>query len=124
MVRRIKGFAKEFLGSMPGDMLHWAHKAEESLKVFFSPGVLFEALNFRYVGPIQGHRIDVLVETFENVREMIANGEGPILVHAITAKGHGYAPAQADPFKYHGVGTFDVESGRDGRESATNIALA
>ena len=50
-------------------------KAEESLKVFFSPGLLFEALNFRYVGPIQGHRIDVLLETFENVKEMVANGE-------------------------------------------------
>jgi 1-deoxy-D-xylulose-5-phosphate synthase len=112
MVRRIKGFVKEFLGSMPGDMLHWAHKAEESIKAFFSPGVIFEALSFRYVGPIQGHKLDVLVETFQNVRRMVENGEGPVLVHAITAKGHGYAPAQADPFKYHGVGAFDVESGR------------
>jgi 1-deoxy-D-xylulose-5-phosphate synthase len=96
---------------MPGDMLHWARKAEESLKVFFSPGLLFEALGFRYVGPIQGHRMDVVLETFENVRQMVANGDGPILVHAITAKGYGYGPAQADPFKYHGVGKFDVESG-------------
>jgi len=112
MVRRIKGFVKDFLGSLPGDMLHWAHKAEESIKVFFSPGVIFEALSFRYVGPIQGHKLDVLVETFENVRGMVENGEGPVLVHAITAKGHGYAPAQADPFKYHGVGAFEVASGR------------
>jgi 1-deoxy-D-xylulose-5-phosphate synthase len=112
MVRRMKGWAKDFLGSMPGDMLHWAHKAEESIKAFFSPGVIFEALSFRYVGPIQGHKLDVLVETFQNVRRMVENGEGPVLVHAITAKGHGYAPAQADPFKYHGVGAFDVESGR------------
>jgi 1-deoxy-D-xylulose-5-phosphate synthase len=111
MVRRMKGWAKEFLGSMPGDMRYWAHKAEESLKVFFSPGVLFEALNFKYVGPIQGHRVDVLLETFANVKEMLANGEGPILVHAITAKGYGYEPAQQDPFKYHGVGAFDVASG-------------
>ena len=112
MVRRMKGWAKEFLGGMPGDMLHWARKAEESLKVFFSPGLLFEALNFRYVGPIQGHRMDVLLETFENVKEMVANGSGPILVHALTEKGHGYAPAQADPLKYHGVTRFDVASGR------------
>jgi 1-deoxy-D-xylulose-5-phosphate synthase len=111
MVRRLKGWAKEFLGSMPGDMGYWAHKAEESLKVFFSPGLLFEALNFKYVGPIQGHRVDVLLETFANVKKMLANGEGPILVHAITAKGYGYEPAQQDPFKYHGVGAFDVESG-------------
>jgi 1-deoxy-D-xylulose-5-phosphate synthase len=112
MVRRMKGWAKEFLGSLPGDMIHWAQKAEESLKVFFSPGLLFEALGFKYVGPIQGHRVDVLLETFDNVRAMLANGDGPILVHAITAKGYGYEPAQQDPFKYHGVGKFDVESGK------------
>jgi 1-deoxy-D-xylulose-5-phosphate synthase len=111
MVRRMKGWAKDFLGSMPGDMLHWASKAEESLKVFFSPGILFEALNFKYVGPIQGHRVDVLLETFANVKTMLRNGEGPIIVHAITAKGYGYEPAQQDPFKYHGVGAFDAKSG-------------
>ena len=65
-------------------MLHWARKAEESLKVFFSPGLLFEALNFKYVGPIQGHRLDVVLETFENVKEMLASGSGPVLVHALT----------------------------------------
>ena len=112
MVRRMKGWAKELLDSLPGDMLHWAHKAEESVKVFFSPGVLFEALSFKYVGPIQGNRIEPLLETFANVKQMLANGEGPILVHALTAKGFGYEPAQQDPFKYHGVGAFEVESGR------------
>ena len=111
MMRRMKGWAREFLGGMPGDMLHWARKAEESLKVFFSPGLLFEALNFRYVGPIQGHRMDVVLETFLNVREMVANGRGPVLVHALTEKGHGYAPAAADPLKYHGVSKFDIASG-------------
>jgi 1-deoxy-D-xylulose-5-phosphate synthase len=111
MVRRMKGWAKEFLTSMPGDMLHWAQKAEESLKVFFSPGLLFEALNFKYVGPVQGHRMDVLLETFANVKQMIDAGDGPILVHALTAKGYGYQPAQQDPFRYHGVGAFDVDSG-------------
>jgi 1-deoxy-D-xylulose-5-phosphate synthase len=112
MVRRMKGWAKEFLGSMPGDMLHWAHKAEESLKVFFSPGLLFEALNFKYVGPVQGHRVDVLLETFENVKEMVANGDGPVLVHALTAKGYGYEPAERDPLTYHGVTAFEVTSGK------------
>ncbi len=112
MVRRMKGWAKEFLTSLPGDMLHWAQKAEESLKVFFSPGLLFEALGFKYVGPIQAHRMDVVLETFENVKAMLAAGDGPILVHALTAKGYGYQPAQNDPFKYHGVGAFDIESGK------------
>jgi 1-deoxy-D-xylulose-5-phosphate synthase len=112
LVRRMKSFAREFLQSLPGDMLHWAHKAEESLKVFFSPGMLFEALSFRYVGPIQGNDLDGLLETFANVRQMIVSGEGPILVHALTAKGYGYEPAQQDPYRYHGVGAFEVESGR------------
>jgi 1-deoxy-D-xylulose-5-phosphate synthase len=111
MVRRMKHWARDFLGSLPGDMVHWARKAEESLKVFFSPGLLFEALNFKYVGPIQGHRMDVVLETFENVKEMLESGDGPILVHAITEKGHGYDPAERDPLKYHGVTTFDVDSG-------------
>ena len=107
-----RSWAKEFLGSLPGDMVHWAQKAEESLKVFFSPGLLFEALNFKYVGPVQGHRVEVLLETFENVKKMVRKGDGPVLVHALTAKGYGYEPAQRDPFKYHGVGAFEVESGR------------
>ncbi len=111
MVRRMKHWAKDFLGSLPGDMVHWARKAEESMKVFFSPGLLFEALNFRYVGPIQGHRMDVVLETLENVKEMMEAGDGPILVHAMTAKGYGYEPAERDPNKYHGVSKFDVESG-------------
>ena len=112
MVRRMKALAKDVLASLPGDMVRWAHKAEESLKVFFSPGLLFEALNFRYVGPIQGNRLDVVLETFTNVREMIRSGEGPILVHAVTSKGFGYEAAEQDPVKYHGVGAFDPASGR------------
>jgi len=111
MVRRMKHWARDFLGSMPGDMVHWARKAEESLKVFFSPGLLFEALSFKYVGPIQGHRMDVVLETFENVKEMLEAGDGPILVHAMTEKGHGYDFAERDPLKYHGVTTFNVDSG-------------
>jgi 1-deoxy-D-xylulose-5-phosphate synthase len=111
LARRVKGWVKDFLDSLPGDMLRWAQKTEESLKVFFSPGLFFEALGFKYVGPIQGHRMEVLLETFENVARMVEQGDGPILVHALTNKGHGYEPAQSDPFRYHGVGSFDVESG-------------
>jgi len=111
MVRRVKGWGREFLRTLPADALHWAQKAEESLKVFFSPGLVFEALGFRYIGPVQGHRVDVLLETFANVRTMIGNGEGPVLVHAVTSKGYGYEPAEKDPFRYHGVGAFEVETG-------------
>ncbi|MEN8183237.1 MAG: 1-deoxy-D-xylulose-5-phosphate synthase [Myxococcota bacterium] len=112
MARRMKGWAKDFLGQLPGDMVHWAQKAEESLKVFFSPGLLFEALSFKYVGPVQGHRVEVLLETFENVKRMLENGDGPVLVHAITSKGFGYGPSEQDPVTYHGVTPFEVESGR------------
>ena len=110
-VRRIKGWAKDFLRQLPADAYHWAQKTEESLKVFFSPGLLFEALGFRYVGPVQGHRMEVLLETFENVKQMLAAGDGPVLVHAATQKGHGYEPAEQDPFRYHGVGRFEVATG-------------
>ena len=112
MVRRVKGWAKELISTLPGDALHWARKAEESVKVFLSAGTFFETLNFQYVGPIQGNRIDDVLETLENVKEMVRNGEGPILVHAITAKGYGYEAAEQDPVKYHGVGAFDVGSGQ------------
>ncbi len=110
-VRRAKGWAKDFLRNFPGDLTHWAHKIEESVKVLFTPGMLFEAFNFRYVGPVEGNQIGVLLETFDNVKQMLANGEGPILVHAVTQKGYGYEPAQRDPLKYHGVTKFDVASG-------------
>ena len=109
MVRRMKGWAKEFLGSLPGDMLHWAQKAEESLKVFFSPGLLFEALASSTSGPIQGHRIDVLLETFENVKQMLANGDGPILVHALTAKGTATSRRSRIPSSTTASAPFDVD---------------
>ena len=113
MVRRLKSCAKEFLTSLPGDMVDWAQKAEESLKVFISPSLLFEALGFRYVGPIQRppHRRACSRRSTTCAR-CCARGDGPILVHAITAKGYGYEPAEADPFKYHGV---DAVRGRVGQ---------
>jgi len=111
LVRRLKGIAKDVLATLPGDMVEWAHKAEESFKAFISPSLLFEALGFRYLGPIRGNSIDEVIETLENARRMLDGGEGPILIHASTAKGYGYAPAEADPFKYHGVTPFEIESG-------------
>ncbi len=111
LTRRLKHYVRDVLGAFPGDMVHWAHKAEESFKAFISPSLLFEALGFRYLGPIQGNSIDEVLETLGNARRMLADGEGPVLLHAITAKGFGYGPAEADPFRYHGVTPFEVESG-------------
>ena len=91
---------------MRDGLFYYASLSSQGLSMWSSA----DCRSFRYVGPIQGHRVDLLLETFDNVKQMIANGEGPILVHAITAKGYGYEPAQQDPFKYHGVGAFEVES--------------
>jgi 1-deoxy-D-xylulose-5-phosphate synthase len=99
-----------FLKSIPGvgeNILNFVRKSEDSFITFFTPGMLFEALRFRYTGPIQGHRLDRLIETFENIR----NIGGPILVHVVTVKGKGYPPAEKDPAHYHGVGSFEISTG-------------
>jgi len=88
-------------------MLRMAKRAEESMKGLFVPGLLFEEMGFRYIGPIDGHRLDHLVTTFENVKRL----SGPLLVHVITKKGKGYEPAERDPIAFHGVTAFDPATG-------------
>lgn len=90
------------------DILQFARRAENSLKGFLTPGALFEALGFDYLGPLDGHDLGQLVEVFKNINEL----EGPLLVHVMTTKGKGYKPAEATPAKYHGVGAFDVATGK------------
>ncbi|HEY5999532.1 MAG TPA: 1-deoxy-D-xylulose-5-phosphate synthase, partial [bacterium] len=85
-----------------------AKRVEESVKALIVPGLLFEELGFRYVGPIPGHDVRNLVETFRNVREEFRK---PVLVHVITRKGKGFPPAERDPARYHGVGPFDPATG-------------
>jgi 1-deoxy-D-xylulose-5-phosphate synthase len=85
-----------------------AKKSEELTKGFIVPGLLFEELGFTYVGPIPGHDLEALIGTFQN----LSNLEGPMLVHVVTAKGRGYAPAEANPEFFHGVGTFDPATGK------------
>jgi 1-deoxy-D-xylulose-5-phosphate synthase len=111
LVNRFRGDMKAFLRTLPGiggSFYRWAKHAEESFKGFLTPGMLFEELGFKYVGPIEGHRLDHLIETFKNVRDL----EGPILVHVITKKGKGYRPAEAEPARFHGVGAFDPRKGK------------
>ena len=86
-----------------------AKKAEEYLRGFAMGGTLFEELGFYYVGPIDGHDLDVLLPVLENVKAM---EHGPILVHVVTQKGKGYAPAESAADKYHGVSKFDVVTGK------------
>ena len=101
---------KNFLRKLPGiggSALKWAKYAEESFKGFFLPGLLFEELGFKYVGPLPGHTIDSLIENFRNIKQL----RGPILVHVLTTKGKGYEPAEKDPVTFHGVGPFQPETG-------------
>ena len=89
-------------------MLKVAKQSEEFLKGLLVPGLLFEELGFRYIGPISGHRFDHLLENLQNVKNL----HGPILIHVLTNKGKGYAPAEENPITFHGTGPFDVKTGR------------
>ncbi|MDP8257751.1 MAG: 1-deoxy-D-xylulose-5-phosphate synthase [Candidatus Alcyoniella australis] len=104
--RRLKAMLKN-IPAIGDDVFHISKKLEDSFKGFMTPGLLFEALGFEYFGPIDGHNTHDLIETFRNVRHL----DNPVLVHAVTRKGKGYAPAEADPARYHGIGPFDPANG-------------
>jgi 1-deoxy-D-xylulose-5-phosphate synthase len=108
---RFRNEIKNFLESLPPrigkKLLHFAKHAEESLKGLLIPGLLFEELGLQYIGPIDGHRMDYLIETFQNIKKL----RGPILVHVITQKGKGYRPAETNPDRFHGVPPFVIETG-------------
>jgi 1-deoxy-D-xylulose-5-phosphate synthase len=101
--------AQKLARAMPEPMHRWARKAEEYTRGWVTGGTLFEELGFYYVGPVDGHNVEALVEVLENVRDA---EEGPILVHAVTKKGKGYGPAENAADKYHGVVKFDIVSGK------------
>lgn len=106
----LKKRVEQLLGALPGigdDLLTLAKKSEDAMKAFFTPGMLFEALKFTYLGPVNGHRLDHLIETLKNVKNL----DGPVLVHVITKKGKGYPPAENDPTGFHGLGKFDPDTG-------------
>lgn len=108
--RDLKKEMQSLLKAIPAigtNILHFARKAENSLKGFLTPGSLFEALGFDYVGPINGHDLPQLIEVLRNCQTV----EGPILIHVMTKKGKGYLPAEKDPDIFHGIGPFDIESG-------------
>ncbi|MFH1134615.1 MAG: 1-deoxy-D-xylulose-5-phosphate synthase [Pseudomonadota bacterium] len=106
----LKQEIKEFLRSVPGvgeSVIKLVQRSEGSFRGFLSPSYLFEAFKFEYIGPIRGHRYDRLLEALSNSK----NVEGPVLVHVLTTKGKGYAPAEKNPVHYHGVGAFQIETG-------------
>ncbi len=111
--KRFVSFRRElenFIRSLPGvgeNIMNLVRKSEDSFITFFTPGMMFEAFKFKYIGPIRGHRLEFLIETFGNTLHL----EGPILVHVLTVKGKGYEPAEKDPAHYHAVGAFDIPTG-------------
>ncbi|HKT15201.1 MAG TPA: 1-deoxy-D-xylulose-5-phosphate synthase [Allosphingosinicella sp.] len=104
----VRHLAQRFARKLPDSLHRFARKIEEFARGLATGGTLFEELGFYYVGPVDGHNVEWLVEILENVRDA---GDGPMLVHVVTKKGKGYAPAEAAADKYHGVQKFDVISG-------------
>ena len=104
----LRDIAKRLAKKLPRPLADAARKTDEYARGMTMGGTLFEELGFYYVGPIDGHNLDHLIPILENVRDA---AQGPILVHVVTKKGHGYAPAEAAADKYHGVQKFDVVTG-------------
>ncbi len=118
-IRSLRDHVEERLKSLSSvgeNILSVLRKSEESIKGFFTPGMLFEALKFSYVGPIPGHDLGDLIETLQNVRD---NSHGPVLIHVLTTKGKGYLPAETNPGNYHGVGPFSLETGKTAPSSGS-----
>jgi 1-deoxy-D-xylulose-5-phosphate synthase len=111
VMTKIKSEIDELLLAIPGigkDISRYAHKVDEAIKGVFIPGRLFEDLGFRYVGPVDGHDIDSLVETFEAIRDL----KGPTLLHVVTRKGKGYELAEEKADVWHGAKPFDIATGQ------------
>ncbi len=107
---RIKKEVDQVLLSIPGigeDISHYAHRLDDTIKGIFIPGRLFEDLGLRYVGPVDGHDTQALIETFENIKDL----SGPTLMHVITRKGKGYKVAEEKADIWHGAKPFDIEKG-------------
>ena len=99
-----------FLKSLPkigDDIYQFAKRTEESFKTFVTPGMLFEAFNFEYFGPIDGHNLDHLIDILNNIKYL----KEPVLLHITTRKGKGYLPAEKNPVYFHGCGSFDIDTG-------------
>ncbi|MRR49500.1 MAG: 1-deoxy-D-xylulose-5-phosphate synthase [Rhodocyclaceae bacterium] len=99
--------AGEKMLSVVPSMLELAKRAEEHVKGMFVPGTMFEEFGFNYIGPIDGHDLDSLIPTLQNLKQL----KGPLFLHVVTRKGQGYKLAEDDPILYHGVSKFDARNG-------------
>src|SRR5262252_3954736 len=111
----LRHIAKEVARHFPGRLEDAARRAEEYARGLITGGTLFEELGFYYVGPIDGHNIDHLLPVLKNVRD--SNEPGPVLVHAVTEKGHGYLSAEQAEDKWHSVAKFDVVTGTQAKST-------
>lgn len=115
LFQKFKKDTRAFLEGIPrlGDRAaKMAQKTEEMLKGLFLPGVLFEELGFNYVGPIDGHNVELLIETLKRIRSC----SSPVLIHVITKKGKGYEFSEKNPSHFHGIGPFKLETGLPAKE--------
>ncbi|MEQ1488096.1 MAG: 1-deoxy-D-xylulose-5-phosphate synthase [Methylotenera sp.] len=103
---KVRSSGKKVLSGMP-PIMEFAKRAEEHVKGMVLPGTMFEELGFNYIGPIDGHDLDALVDTLNNIKQL----KGPQFLHIVTQKGKGFEPAEEDPNKFHGVGKFDPCNG-------------
>ncbi|MEP9385752.1 1-deoxy-D-xylulose-5-phosphate synthase [Mesorhizobium sp. KR9-304] len=113
--RSMRETAKQLARKLPKFWQEKARRSEEFARGFWTGGTLFEELGFYYVGPIDGHNLEHLLPVLKNVRDTI---DGPVLIHVVTQKGKGYAPAEAASDKYHGVNKFDVITGAQAKPPA------
>jgi 1-deoxy-D-xylulose-5-phosphate synthase len=113
--RTLRDIGKQLARHLPKFFEEKAGRAEEFARGFWTGGTLFEELGFYYIGPIDGHNLDHLLPVLRNVRDAEA---GPILVHVVTQKGKGYAPAEISADKYHGVVKFDVATGTQAKSKS------
>ncbi len=112
-----RDIAKSVVNKFPGPLVRFAKNAEKYARGMATGGTLFEELGFYYVGPIDGHNLDHLLPVLKNIRD--DQDTGPILIHVVTQKGYGYAPAEASSDKYHGVTKFDVTTGAQSKSKAS-----
>lgn len=110
VMTKIKREIDQFLLAIPGigkEISRYAHRIDEAIKGVFIPGRLFEDLGFRYIGPIEGHNIDALIDSFNSIKNL----KGPTLIHVITQKGRGYKIAEDNADVWHGASPFDIATG-------------
>ncbi|MBP3729779.1 MAG: 1-deoxy-D-xylulose-5-phosphate synthase, partial [Lachnospiraceae bacterium] len=121
---RLKQKVKNSLDKIPnvgGTMVRHIGRAKEAVKQILLPNMYFESMGLTYLGPIDGHNVPALIHTLQNARRLTR----PVVVHVVTRKGRGYAPAESDPERFHGIDAFDLASGKSLKEkglSYTDVA--